>query len=315
MEGVAAVDPESGIARDASGKAVGVEVDGTVRAGFDTPSRRLEIFSPTMKEWGWEEQSFPGYIRSHVHWSNIDAQKGEYLLLPTFRLPTLIHTRSGNAKWLNEIAHTNPLWVHPVDAERIGVRGDGVVRVSTEIGHFVIRVWVTEGLRPGVVACSHHLGRWRLQSGPVAQSWSSSLVDLNRDGSKLHLRVRQGPAPFDSTDPDSRRVFWGDGGVHQNLTFPVHPDPISGMHCWHQRVRIERPQPGDKYGDLFVDTNKSFENYKEWLAMTRPAPGPGGLRRPLWFKRPLRPIEEMYYLNGTYSENGEAGTWKYEVGT
>ena len=38
------------------------------------------------------------------------------MLLPTFRLPTLIHTRSGNAKWLYEISHTNPLWLHPEDA-------------------------------------------------------------------------------------------------------------------------------------------------------------------------------------------------------
>ena len=38
------------------------------------------------------------------------------LLLPTFRLPTLIHTRSGNAKWLYEISHRNPLWLHPEDA-------------------------------------------------------------------------------------------------------------------------------------------------------------------------------------------------------
>jgi len=36
--------------------------------------------------------------------------------------------------------------------------------------------------------------------------------------------------------------------------------------------------------------------YKEWLAMTRPAPGPGGLRRPLWFDRPLRPVRDAYKL-------------------
>ncbi|NNK80146.1 MAG: hypothetical protein HKO93_01500, partial [Flavobacteriales bacterium] len=76
----------------------------------------------------------------------------------------------------------------------------------------------------------------------------------------------------------------------------VHPDPISGMHCWHQRVRIEKPGPDEKYGDIVVDTNKSMENYREWLKMTRPAPGPDGLRRPLWFKRPLKPQPELYYL-------------------
>ena len=34
------------------------------------------------------------------------------VLIPTFRLPTLIHTRSGNAKYLNEISNTHPVWIH-----------------------------------------------------------------------------------------------------------------------------------------------------------------------------------------------------------
>jgi anaerobic selenocysteine-containing dehydrogenase len=40
--------------------------------------------------------------------------------------------------------------------------GDSV-RVDTEIGYFVDSVWVTEGIKPGVVAVSHHLGRFRLE--------------------------------------------------------------------------------------------------------------------------------------------------------
>ena len=47
--------------------------------------------------------------------------------------------------------------------------------------------------------------------------------------------------PIRRRDPDTPRIWWTDTGVHQNLTFPVHPDPISGMHCWHQAVRV-RPR-------------------------------------------------------------------------
>ncbi|GAC1641815.1 MAG: hypothetical protein NVS4B6_13590 [Mycobacterium sp.] len=47
--------------------------------------------------------------------------------------------------------------------------------------------------------------------------------------------------------------------MHQNLTFPVHPDPISGMHCWHQAVRVVPAGPGDMAGDINVDTAKSLE--------------------------------------------------------
>jgi hypothetical protein len=48
----------------------------------------------------------------------------------------------------------------------------------------------------------------------------------------------KGIEPYESEDPDTMRIWWKDAGVHQNMTFPVHPDPISGMHCWHQAVRV-----------------------------------------------------------------------------
>jgi len=275
----------------------GVVVDGVPRTGFPTPSKKLEFFSKTLKEWKWPEHAVPGYIRSHVHWSNIDRAKGEMVLLPTFRLPTLIHTRSGNAKWLYEISHTNPLWLHPEDAARLGVTTGDLLKIVTAIGWFVDKVWVTEAIRPGVVACSHHLGRWRLAEAVGGERWSTALVDLQREApGKWRMRQLHGIAPFESADPDSARVWWEDAGVHQNLTFPVQPDPISGQHCWHQKVTVSRPGSDERYGDIFVDTDKSFEVYRQWLALARPAPGPGNLRRPLWLPRAFKPDASAFRL-------------------
>src|SRR6185503_18554651 len=95
----AQVDPVTGVVTKA-GAAVGVEIEGRAAVGFPTPSRKLEFYSRTLKDWKWPEHAVP---------------TGELL------------------------------------------------RIETEIGHFVDRVWVTEAIRPGVIACSHHLGRWRLQ--------------------------------------------------------------------------------------------------------------------------------------------------------
>ena len=81
---------------------------------------------------------------------------------------------------------------------------------------------------------------------------------------------------------------------NQNLAFPVHPDPISGMHAWHQRVRLGPAEPGDRYGDVFVDTDKSHQVYQEWKALTKPGPGPGNVRRPLWLDRPVKPTPDAY---------------------
>jgi len=276
----------------------GVEVDGERRAGFGTPSGRLEFFSRTLAEWGFSDQAIPRYDRSHVHWADLDLEHGERVLLPTFRLPTLIHTRSGNSKWLQEISHTNPLWVHPDDARDLGLENGGLVRVTTAIGYFVVRAWVTEGIHPGVVACSHHLGRWRLHREVGGEWLSSALVDLIRGDGTFLFRHKEPVRPYPSPDPDTDRIWWRETGVNQNLTFPVQPDPVSGMHCWHQRVRVRPAGPDDRYGDVFVDTRRSRAHYEAWLARARPAPGPGGLRRPLWLNRPLRPVEAAYRFEG-----------------
>ena len=51
-------------------------------------------------------------------------------------------------------------------------------------------------------------------------------MDISREENGWRLRRIEGPGPYESSDPDTSRIFWSDGGVHQNLTFPVHPDPV-----------------------------------------------------------------------------------------
>jgi anaerobic selenocysteine-containing dehydrogenase len=280
---------------DAEGRRlVGVLVDGKILRGFPTPSGRLEFYSRTLTDWGWPEYSLPTYIKSHIHRERLATD--ETVLISTFRLPVQIHTRSANAKWLDEIAHTNPLWIHPSHASRLNVQTGDLVRVETEIGYFVVRAWVTEGIRPDVVACSHHMGRWKLSDEGQRQMMAT--VSLAHEGDRWGLKRERGVAPYRSSDEDTLRIWWTDVGVHQNLTFPVHPDPVSGMHCWHQAVRVRAAAQGDKYGDISVDTQKARAAYHRWLALTRPADtySPDGTRRPYWLLRPLKPAREFYRL-------------------
>ena len=114
-------------------------------------------------------------------------------LLPNYRIPTLIHTRTGNAKWLNEI--TIPIRSGCTRRRtRIGVKTGDLARVETEIGYFVDKVWVTEGSRPGVVACSHHLGRWRLDD-------TAATTAGRRQGCRSKRTIRRLPDA-----PDARRA-------------------------------------------------------------------------------------------------------------
>ena len=238
----------------------------------------------------------PTYVPSHVHPERLEPTTRSSLM-STFRVPVQIHTRSGNAKWLDEIAHTNPVWIHPADAERERLRTGDLVRVETEIGHFVAR---------GVGDGGHPPRRRRVQPshGPLeararpasARRWRPSTS--NATGDSWSMRRRRGVGPFESADPDTRASGGRDVGVHQNLTFPVHPDPISGMHCWHQAVRVRRAGPDDRLGDISVDTVAAHAAYHRWLLETRPAHdvSPDGTRRPYWLLRPLKPAREAYEL-------------------
>jgi hypothetical protein len=289
--------PTGAPAPDGDGRRpAGVMIDGVVRRGFPTPSGRLEFWSSTLANWGWPEHALPGYIRSHVHPTALEP--GQVVLLSTFRLPTQIHTRSANSKWLDELSHTNPVWVHPSDAARLGIARTGdLIRVETEIGYFVAKAWITEGIRPGVVACSHHMGRWKLTGSEGAGAMMATVdLQLGDDGWAMH-RTRQ-VGPYSTEDEDTARIWWSDTGVHQNLTFPVQPDPISGMHCWHQAVTVRPADPGDAQGDIAVDTAKAREVYRRWMAQTRPAGqvSPDGTRRPRWLMRPLKPSPDAFSL-------------------
>ena len=304
---------------------VGVRLpDGDIRRGFPTPSGKLEFYSPTLARWGWPEVAVPAYMRSHVHPE--EMEEDQMCLISTFRLPVQIHTRSANSKWLDEIAHTNPLWLHRRDAARIGVRTGDLVRVETEIGHFVLKAWVTEGIKPGVVACSHHMGRWKLADGAGAEARGRgrrrgsgahegvagqrqlmATVGLDQDGDAWKLSRKRGAGPYETDDPDTSRIWWTDVGVHQNLTFPVHPDPVSGMHCWHQAVRVVKASRRDRHGDIHVDTERAHEVYRSWMHKTRGARrhSPDGTRRPHWLIRPVRPVRGAYDLP---ADDGSPGT-------
>lgn len=309
---------------------IGIVKDGKIINGWKTPSGHIEFFSKTMVDWKWPEYAIPIYprnreerkqmihITSQIHHDYI-TEPNAFVLNPIYRLPYLVHTRSINSKWCMEIAQNhNPIWINKKDAERLGIkRGDAIkLRVidtltGIETGYFVGMATPTEATRPGVLACSHHNGRWRLISEVKipgfehelgVMRYGSVLVDLESQNGKYFMRTKEGIKPFKSWqypefNKDTEYIWWkGTSGVFQNAVFPANPDPISGMHCWHKKVLVEKAGPEDKIGDVFVDINRTWEVYKAWRdQLTRPGPGPEGYRRPKWFPRPWFKIDEEYW--------------------
>jgi hypothetical protein len=176
-------------------------------------------------------------------------------------------------------------------------------------------------MMPGVLACSHHAGRWRLTESVQVPGFERNLgimglgaplAAIAEQGTERRLSYRApikkmtpratqefGPRgwPFAEFNRDLDNIHWnGLSGVWQNAVHHPHPDPISGMHCWHQKALLERGQPGDRIGDIKVDIDATFRTFQAWRdRLTRPAPGPGGLRRPEHLKRPWVAITREAY--------------------
>ena len=91
-------------------------------------------------------------------------------------------------------------------------------------------------------------------------------------------------------------------------TCPLNP----GRPCWPERqidgqnpvAKFRFPIAGTyRYYDRYYDHRHGYEyrparheEYRRWLQMSRAAPGPGNLRRPLWMIRVYRPAPEAFYF-------------------
>ncbi len=61
-------------------------------------------------------------------------------------------------------------------------------------------------------------------------------------------------------------------------------------------ARLERGARETRRGDGKGGAAPLRGIYRRWLNLTRPAPGPGGLRRPLWLPRAYKPDPSTYRL-------------------
>jgi len=185
----------------------------------------------------------------------------------------------------------------------------------------------TEGTRPGVLANSHHAGRWKLKNTVDIPGWDYSLgvlglgapmYEMSMDGKIGKMKVKQGIVEgfesrkkkmrFPEINKDLDNIWWdGVTGAWQNAVAPVHPDPIAGNHAWHQKVIIEKAKDGDEFGDVYVNYENNFKTFQAWRdKLTRPINEKMKYRRPIWIPRPATPLTERAYRNPIYKGGDEA---------
>jgi anaerobic selenocysteine-containing dehydrogenase len=198
---------------------VAQDIDGVAYRGFKpdkvNKSGFLEFHSELMKAKGMPV--FPTYTPIPEH----AAMAADELHLTTYKVAVHTHSRTSHCKWLSEIYHDNPGWMNPKTAAERGLKDGDKILVSNQLGAITTNVRVTEGIIPGVIAISYHVGREH--SGRYGSGQKSPIPGVADD------------------DPDFANKWWDKHGVHPNSIILSSPDQISGQQRWMDTVvRVEK---------------------------------------------------------------------------
>lgn len=133
-------------------------------------------------------------------------------------------------------------------------------------------------------------------------SFGVPVAEIQMDGKEGKLKYVEGIKGFKAErfpeyNRDSENVWWdGLSGSWQNAVAAAHPDPVSGMHCWHHKVLLEPAQAGDKIGDIYVNYENNFKVYQAWRdKLSRGLDANSKLRRPKHIFRPWVKLDPSAY--------------------
>jgi thiosulfate reductase / polysulfide reductase chain A len=233
-------------AADGKENRVGLMVDGKARRGFATPSRKFSIYHEDIesaaKQVGFTEdggKGMPAWFPIPSH----EKMADDMLHLVTFKWNVHTQGRTQSQKYLSEIVHHNPMWIHTSQAARLGVKTGDSVEITTYrahghqlkgggqlLGKQRITVYVTEGIHPRTLAVSNTLGN--LFHGRAATATRAR----RPDGAGWN----QG---LDDEDQDLVSDVWWDprnggtgAGYNINAILPIQTAPLVGMQGWYDTV-------------------------------------------------------------------------------
>lgn len=233
-------------AADGKEMRIGLMVDGKARRGFATPSRKFSVYHEDIVQAASQVSFTEDGGKGMPTWFSIpshDKMTDDMLHLVTFKWNVHTQGRTQSQKYLTEIVHHNPMWIHTSQAERLGVQTGDAVEITTYrahghqlknggqvLGKQRITVYVTEGIHPRTVAVSNTLGN----------------VFHGRAANASRSRRREG-AGWDNTleteDQDLVQDMWWDprnggtgAGYNINAILPIQTAPLVGMQGWFDTV-------------------------------------------------------------------------------
>lgn len=244
------IDTATGIVhkRGANGREapVGLMVGGVARRGFPTPSRKFSVHHPDIEAAAKAQGFTEDGGRGMPDWFPVPAiqrMQPEHLHLVTFKWNVHTQGRTQSQKYLSEIVHHNPMWIHTSTAAAHGIRTGDLVEITTyrmpghmnpgrgePIGRARVPAYVTEGIHPRVLAVSNTLGN----------AWHGRAATATRG--RRRPSPGQDPRVIDE-DADLDEDLWWDvrrggtgAGYNINAVLPIYTAPLVGMQGWYDTV-------------------------------------------------------------------------------
>ncbi|MEN9868592.1 MAG: hypothetical protein RL748_4182, partial [Pseudomonadota bacterium] len=203
---------------------------------------------------GMADTGMPAFVQIPSH---IGLAKDRFILT-TFKWNVHTQGRTASQKYLSEIVHDNPMWIHPETARKMklqtgdwvelttyrpksGTQGDIAFRSSVQeqiVGTARVQVFVTNTIHPRVVAVSNSVG-WAF-GGRATEGRKGKRAQTLAAGKQTETAKAMAPPPkFDDLEYG---VWWdkqsgGRGnGVNINAILPINPSPLVGMQSWYDTV-------------------------------------------------------------------------------
>ncbi len=156
-------------------------------AGLNTPSGKIEIFSQTIADFGYEDcPGHPVWIEP-AEWLGTEGVGSKYLHLISNQPSTKLHSQYdfGRVSRAAKIQGREPVSIHPDDAARRGIIDGDLVRLFNDRGQCLAGAKVTNTVRPGVVVLA--TGAWWDPETPggLDRHGNANVLTLDKGTSKL----------------------------------------------------------------------------------------------------------------------------------
>lgn len=162
---------------------------------LDTPSGRIEIFSQTVADFGYEDCPGHAYWVEPDEWLGAELAKRFPLHLLSNQPSTRLHGQldNGAVSRRGKISEREPIWINPIDADARGIKLGDVVRVFNGRGACLAGALVTDKIQPRVVQLP--TGAWYDpetpgEIGSLCKHGNANVLTLDKGTSRLG----QGPS-------------------------------------------------------------------------------------------------------------------------